>query len=403
MLKSLITKVALAAILLVILNQSSFAAAHAAPATTTATPPNFVNFDRDIKRYMRRYQIPGAGVAVMQHGKLIYTQGYGWSDKDKKIPVQADNLFRIASVSKIITATAVLQLIQEGKLHYDDKVLDVLNDIPPLPKMKVNKSVQKLTVRDLLLMTTGWGNSHSMGYDATFGPLPSFWEHKYDLVAPLSCYEAARFMMGMSMVYHPGTHFAYSNIGFCYLGLLISKVNHLPYTPAAYEQYVLAHVLNPLGITDMRLGSTQETLPNEVHYYADDLDNGLPYGTSRVLQKAYAAGGWLASPVDLVKFAYGVPKILNAQQLAFIMNQPKGVEYPIPKKTGKAYYYSSGWWMYGTQEGLLWVAHGSFAGTRAMIVKRPDGTIISIIFNKLPRPTGSALAQLHILLEEIEC
>jgi N-acyl-D-amino-acid deacylase len=397
-------KIVLPAILLLLLSsQISLAKPHAAPATTTATPPNFVNFDRDIKRYMRRYQIPGAGVAVMQHGKLIYTQGYGWSDKDKKIPVQADNLFRIASVSKIITATAVLQLIQEGKLHYDDKVLDVLNDIAPLPKMKVNKSVQKLTVRDLLLMTTGWGNSHSMGYDATFGPLPSFWERKYDLAAPLSCYEAARFMMGMPMVYHPGTHFAYSNIGFCYLGLLISKVNHLPYTPAAYEQYVLAHLLNPLGITDMRLGSTQATLPNEVHYYADDLDNGLPYGTSKVLQKAYAAGGWLASPVDLVKFAAGVPKILNAQQLAFIMNAPKGVEYPVAKKGGNAYFYSSGWWMYGTQEGLLWVAHGSFAGTRAMIVKRPDGTIISIIFNKLPRPMNSALAQLHVLLEEIEC
>ncbi|MSP53547.1 MAG: class A beta-lactamase-related serine hydrolase [Gammaproteobacteria bacterium] len=375
---------------------------HSVPETTSATPANFVNFDRDIKRYMRRYQIPGAAVAVMQQGKLVYTQGYGWADKDKKIPVQATNLFRIASVSKIITATAVLQLIQQGKLHYDDKVLDVLNDIQPLPKMKANKLIQKLTVRDLLLMSTGWGNSHSMGYDAIFGPLPSFWEHKYDLVAPMSCYEAARFMMGIPMVYSPGSHFAYANISFCYLGLLISKINHLPYTPAAYEQYVLSHVLNPLGITDMRLGSTQETFANEVHYYADDVDNGLPYGTSRVLEKAYAAGGWLASPIDLVKFAYGLPKILNKQQLAFIENEPKGVEYPANKKNRKIYFYSSGWWMYGTQDGLLWIAHGSFAGTRAMIVKRPDGTIISIIFNKLPRPTGSALAQLHVLLEDIE-
>jgi N-acyl-D-amino-acid deacylase len=376
---------------------------HSAPATTLTTPANFVNFDSDIKRYMRRYQIPGAAVAVMQHGQLIYTQGYGLANKDKNLPVQANNLFRIGSVSKIITGAAILQLIQEGKLHYNDKIFDILNDLQPLPKMKMNKLTQSLTVRDLLLMTTGWGNSHSMGYDAVFGPLPSFWEHKYDLAAPMSCYEAARFMMGMPMVYKPGSHFAYANVGFCYLGLLISKVNHLPYTPAAYEQYVLNHILNPLGITDMRLGSTQETFANEVHYYADDIDNGLPYGTSRVLEKSYAAGGWLASATDLVKFAYGLPKILNAQQLAFIMNPPKGVEYPVSKKARKTYFYSSGWWMYGTNEGLLWIAHGSFAGTRAMIVKRPDGTIISIIFNKLPRPTGSALAQLHILLENIEC
>jgi len=379
------------------------AARQSMPATSTATPANFVNFDHDIERYMRRYQVPGAAVAVMQHGKLVYTQGYGWADKDSKQPVQPTNLFRIASVSKVITATAVLQLIQENKLHYNDRVLDVLNDLQPLPKMKVNKLVQQLTVRDLLLMTTGWGNSHSMGYDATFGPLPSFWERKYELSAPLSCYEAARFMMGMPMIAHPGRNFAYSNVAYCYLGLLIAKVNNLPYTPAAYQQYVLKNVLNPLGITDMRLGTTGTTLPNEVHYYADDVDNGLPYGSTRVLEKAYAAGGWLASPIDLVKFAYGVPSLLDKQQLAFIMNQPQGVQYPVAKKDRKIYFYSSGWWMYGTQEGLLWIAHGSFAGTRAMIVKRPDGTIISIIFNKLPRPTGSALAQLHILLEDIEC
>ena len=381
----------------------SLSFARSGPPVTSPTPPEFVAFDQQIKQYVRRYQVPGAALAVMQNGKLIYTQGYGWADTDNKKPVQATNLFRIASVSKVITATAVLQLIQEGKLHYDDKLLDVLDDIQPLPAMKLNPQLRNLTVRDLLWMAAGWGNSHVMGYDPTFGPLPDLWQKRYGLTPPLSCYQAARFMMGMPLQYRAGTHFAYANIEYCYLGLLVSKANNLPYTPEAYEHYIQQHVLAPLGITDMRLGSSQQTLPNEVHYYADDSDLGLPYGNLKVLQKTYSFGGWLASPIDLAKFASGLPKILNKTQLAFITTQPKGIEYPVSKKDHKIYFYSSGWWLSGSPHGLVWVAHGSFTGTRAMIIKRPDGTTIAIIFNRLPKPSGSALARLHVLLENIEC
>jgi N-acyl-D-amino-acid deacylase len=386
---------------LVLMNEASIANDQPALLNTADASYNFVSLDQTIKQYMHRYQIPGAAVAVIYKGKLIYSRGYGWADKDNQQPVAANSLFRIASVSKIITATAILQLIQQGKLHYQDKLLDVLSDLTPLPGMKLNPLLHRVTIQDLLLMLSGWGNSHIIGYDANFGPLPSFFEYKYHVSAPLPCYEAARFMMGMPMQHIPGTHFDYANISYCYLGLVVAKVNQLPYTPVAYEAYIKQHLLQPIGISDMRLGSTDTTLPGEVHYYADEPNYGLPYGATQVLQKAYPAGGWLASAIDLAKFSAGLKKILAPAQISFISTVPKGVKYPIAKHHN-SYFYSSGWWLYGSHTGLLWIAHGSFSGTRAIILHRPDDTVIAVIFNKLPKPTTSALARLHVLLEHLQ-
>lgn len=356
--------------------------------------------DQMVKQLMQQYHLPGAAIAVMRNGKLIKARGYGWANKAKHTKASPHQLFRIASVSKILTGVSTLQLIQAGKLHYQSNAFSVLKIKALSPKYR-NKASEKITVRNLLLMAGGWGNSHDTGIDLNFGPLPWIATHNFHLKAPLTCEETARLAQNVTLDYPPGTTFAYANPNYCLLGLLISKVNHLAYTPQAYQHYVQQHLLTPLGIHDMLIGSTNKSLPNEVHYYTNNPNQQLPYGNTQVLQKTYAFGGWLASPIDLVKLINGLPKLLNQQQLNFISTKPSHIFYKL-KKTTIPYYYSSGFWLYPQKTGLAWVGHGGFTGTRAIVIKRPDKTIIALIFNKRPRPSTPALDNIRSQLLKVK-
>lgn len=89
-------------------------------------------FDREVEAFMAARKIPGGALAVVKERRLIYTRGYGWADRDKRIPAKADSLFRIASISKPITAVAVLKLVEEGKLDLDAHAFDIVRVSPLL-------------------------------------------------------------------------------------------------------------------------------------------------------------------------------------------------------------------------------------------------------------------------------
>ena len=107
--------------------------------TQTAAVPGMESYDRIIARIMHDFDIPGAAVAVVRHGRLVYARGFGMADREAGTPVQPDSLFRIASVSKPITAVAVLKLVEDGLLDLDARVFPDL-----LTRMN------RITVRDLL-------------------------------------------------------------------------------------------------------------------------------------------------------------------------------------------------------------------------------------------------------------
>ncbi|HSL71296.1 MAG TPA: serine hydrolase domain-containing protein, partial [Longimicrobiales bacterium] len=91
------------------------------------------SFDRIIRDLMRQHGIPGGAVAVVREGRLIYARGYGYADVEAKDTVQPDALFRIASVSKPITAVAILQLVEAGRIQLDDLIAPLIADLAPPP------------------------------------------------------------------------------------------------------------------------------------------------------------------------------------------------------------------------------------------------------------------------------
>lgn len=353
--------------------------------------PRFLSFDIQFMNLMNRWGMVGASVAIVQRGQLVYARGFGYANRDTRAPVQPNSLFRIASVSKAITATTILYLVEHKQLKLSDSIYRVLN-LTPIPGRQVNPQVYNITIADMLYMTSGWGR----WFDPMFGPWPREYVKALNgMTLPVTCETAARFMMSQPVAYEPGTTFRYSNLNYCMLGLVVEKVTGQP-----YEQYVLKHILNPIGITDMRLANTLrgQQAPNEVQYYPQNPPPvqptqelipipGLPYGTNQLLYKNFANGGWIASATDLAKWASALEegRIIAPQYVNLMMTPPPQHRITWANAREKGYWpYGMGWFL--TRGGLVrfWYTHGSFTGTNAIVFRRTDGTIMAVIFNKKP-------------------
>lgn len=385
--------------------------------TEVATP-----FDQRYVNFIKRWRIPGSSVVIMQRGRVVLARGYGWADLQIHQPVEPYSLFRLGSVSKAITAVTTLKLVEEGKLKLDSKVFSVLDNLQPLNNHR-NPQIDQITVRNLLQMSSGWSTNI---IDPMFGPWSVHMLRQLSTLKdqiPPDCETAGRLMMSVPLSWRPGTQYSYSNLNYCLLGLLVNKVNGLPYGYQSYETYVQQHVLAPIGITDMRIGNTlfENRAPNEVKYYSsvdltpqpDDLEgnlvrvDGLPYSNSQILQKNFADGGWIASALDLAKFlqALGDRRILTGSMLGTMTERPTYLAYRKPARSEKGRrveaaspYFAMGWSVKSIGNHRYWYKTGTFTGTYAVIMQRDDNTSYVAIFNTKPPQRARLLAQLQQLL-----
>ncbi len=361
------------------------------PVTGTQGNAQLETFDKKFVPFMKRWDIPGAALVVMRDGKIVLERGYGWADMENRIPVQPYSLFRIASSSKTFTAVTILKLVQEGRLHLNDRVFSILNDLQPLNGRVVNPQIYQITVQNLLQMSSGWFNPGAGHFDPLFGPWPKSVEEVLSPELPASCETTTRYMMSQPLRHKPGTTYVYSNLDYCILGLVINKVSGSPYGYFGYQNFVRAHILAPVGIQDMMTGSTQlkYRLPNEVRYYqnsraagAQELANSfyLPYSTTELLKKNFANGGWVASAIDLATFIQAVKhlQILDANYLAFMQQKPAFVD------SKRVMYYTIGGIISKVGKQTYWIQTGSFTGTNALIITKPDDTTIAVVFNSRP-------------------
>jgi N-acyl-D-amino-acid deacylase len=373
------------------------------PITGDNTPYESPDFNIRFVEFLRRFQIPGAAVAIMKNGEIVLSHGYGWADSENQIPVQPHSLFRVASVSKAITAVAILHLIEQGKLKLDTKVFNELEGIAPLNDMTAKSHVQQITVRNLLQMSSGWYTSGPRNLDVMFGPWPSRITHLLNDQVPPDCITATRLMMALPTHFTPGTKYSYSNVNYCMLGLILNRVTGFDGN-TGYEAYVQQQILQPLGINDMHLGDTawENRDFNEVKYYTyassgsdteeSNLD-GLPYSNSQILKKNYADGGWVASAVSLAKFthALGNNRILSPSMIQAMITKPSF-------QTKVYNYFGMGWTVKYIHGHRYFLKTGSFTGTSALIVQGDDGTSYAALFNAKPFDRARFYNQLESIL-----
>ena len=189
-----------------------------------------------------------AALAVSYHGRLVYARGFGHADLQKRQPVRPASLFRIASISKPFTATAVLQLVEQGKLKLDQRVLPLLKLEPHLERgARLDPRWHEIRIHHCLQHTAGWNR------DKSFDPMSAETAEQVakalKVRLPIHPKQIIRYMLGKPLDFAPGTAYAYSNFGYCVLGRVIEAVGRLP-----YHKFVAEKILAPLKIREMRLG-----------------------------------------------------------------------------------------------------------------------------------------------------
>jgi N-acyl-D-amino-acid deacylase len=366
---------------------------HAQP--TGVAHPKLAAYDDLMTRFLRDHQLPGAALAVSYHGRLVYARGFGHANVEKQEPVHPASLFRIASVSKPFTATAVLHLIEKGRLKLDDKVFEILKVEPHLePGAKLDPRVHRIEIQHCLRHTAGWDRDKS--WDPMSAEAAEEVARALKAPLPIVPRQIVRYAMGKPLDFAPGTAYAYSNFGYCVLGRIIQAV-----TKKTYEEYVTNQILSPLGITKMRLGKNllKDRAPNEVKYYDGGKRTGraisgpnigkqvpLPYGVE-CIETMDANGGWVASAVDLVRFAdsFDDPKkcpVLSEESILTMFAPPPGRVGHRPNGRPKPTYYGCGWDVRPEPRVKFTKWHGGgLAGSNSFLIGRGDGINWAVLFN----------------------
>jgi CubicO group peptidase (beta-lactamase class C family) len=363
------------------------------PSVGLASTSAAASYDSVIGGLMKAYAVPGGAVAVVRNGKLVFAKGYGWADQTELLFAHPDSVFRIASLSKQITSTAILTLVQQGVAHLTDTPLTMLG-IAPISGQQQNGSLASITVSDLLHHTGGWNR------DLTFDPMfdSQTISSAESMAGPADCNHVIEYMMSQPLTYSPGTTYYYSNFGYCVLGAYIEKITATP-----YATWVQNNILALVGTTRMQQGHTlqAQAADGEVTYY-DYPGAGLaasvfPTGPQEVpwpyggfyLEAMAAHGAWIASPVDLLRFqtrldGRGGTALLTTASLAEMLANP---DVPWGTTSGGVTPASaSAWYGYGWMVNSAgnWWHTGSLPGAATEQVHAANGFGWSAFFNTRP-------------------
>jgi CubicO group peptidase (beta-lactamase class C family) len=271
------------------------AAAPAPPAPPALTKADLDPFlDGLILREQETADIAGTVVVVVKDGEVLFLKGYGMADVKKKMPISAqDTLMRVGSVSKLFTWTAVMQLVEQGKLDLDRDVNGYLDfTIPPM-------GTQPITLRNLMTHTPGF---EDVGKELSV--------ERLDRLGSLGGWLKAHVPQ---RIFEAGTIPAYSNYGAALAGYIVERVSGRP-----FEQYVEEAIFSPLGITH---GSFRQPLPAALQaHMAQGYTSASAPAKPFELIPAMAAGSLSITAADIARFMiahlqdgrYGDARILQA-------------------------------------------------------------------------------------------
>jgi CubicO group peptidase (beta-lactamase class C family) len=237
-----------------------------------------------VRAEMERQHIPGLALLVSRNGLPVRAQGFGLANVELNVPVSAKTIFQSGSMGKQFTATAVMLLVEEGKISLDDPLRKYFADGPGW--------WSEVTIRELL--------SHTAGF--------TDYPKDFDLRKDYSEEELLKMVEAIPAAYPPGTDWAYSNLGYVTLGILIHRVSG-----QYFGDFLQGRVFKPLGMSTTRIVSEADIIPNRAAGYR--LENGQIKNQEWVAQSANstADGSLYFTILDLVKWdaALYTDKILN--------------------------------------------------------------------------------------------
>ena len=340
--------------------------------------PQLEDMENKIKRYLLRWEINGAQIAVTRNDSLLYVKGFGWADMEKKQEMQPSNIMRLASVSKLLTAVGVMRLAEAGTLKLSDHVFGpkgILNDTAFTNAIKDQRYLD-ITVEQLLRHKAGFTTGAG---DPMFSTRYIMMQNR--LTTPPDNNTLMKILLKRRLGFTPGTAKRYSNVGYTLLSMIIEKKTRM-----SYEDYMRKFVFEPAGCYDFHIAGSYEKdrRKNEVKYYMHKGSEPVyEYNNSgRMVEKCYGendipnlkgAGAWCASAAELSRLVAsidllpGVKDILSKKSVEFMTREMPDHDFSI------------GWNF--CPKGRPWIRTGSLSGTSALVLRYPDGECWILITN----------------------
>jgi serine beta-lactamase-like protein LACTB len=256
----------------------------ASPQPPSGLPASRVaRIEKAVAAFMATVKAPGLSVAIGLDGKIRFENGYGLADIENAVPATASTVYRLASVSKPITAVATMQLVERGRLRLEDTVGQWLSDMPV--------ALQPITVRQLL--------SHQSGirhYTAEEDDSSKHYPQHY-----ASLRDALTIFRNDPLVHAPGASMTYSTYGYTLLGVIIEEASG-----RSYVDFVNENIFRPLGMTHSRPDDPHAIVPNRSRGYARTGAGSIRNAGFVDPSYKIPGGGWLSTVGDMVRFGLAV-------------------------------------------------------------------------------------------------
>lgn len=315
--------------------------------------------DDYIKDEMAQHRIPGVALKIIRDGKAIKTAAYGTANLEHNVPVKAETVFEIGSITKQFTAAGILLLQQDGKLSVEDPIRKYLPEIPP--------AWTNITIRHLLTHTSG-----IKSYTVLDG---------FQLTRHQTQKQFIEKLGAVPVEFAPGAAFKYCNSGFNLLGYIIENVSGKNYWDFMYER-----VFGPLGMNATTNRLPMLVIPNRASGY--EQTHQVWINRDYDLTDVFSAGALVSTVGDLAKWnaALDTDTLLNART--------KQQMWTVNKlNNGKATRYGFGWFI-DSQNGHRNIGHGgSTSGFSASIQRYPDDKLAIIILTNTDEAVGTRMAQ----------
>jgi CubicO group peptidase (beta-lactamase class C family) len=315
--------------------------------------------DDYIKAEQQKQRIPGLSLAVVKDGTIVLAKGYGLANVEHQVAAKPETIFQSGSVGKQFTATAVMMLVEDGKINLDDRISKYFADSPP--------AWQNITVRHLLTHTSG-----TTDYPADFDFRRDYTED-----------EMLKRAEAIPLAFQPGEKWSYSNLGYVVLGVLIHKVSG-----KFYGDFLQERVFKPLGMTTARIISEADIVPNRAAGYTlvkGELKNQRWVSPSL---NTTADGALYLTVYDMAKWdaALYTEKLLRKTSLEEMWT-------PVKLNSGKTESYGFGWGFDEVRGHHLIEHGGAWQGFKCHIARYVDDKLTVIVFANLSQANPTKIAR----------
>lgn len=317
--------------------------------------------------FLKENKIPGMAISVSKNGKIIWSEGFGFSDVELKTEVSpSETQFRIASISKPITATALAKLFDDGKLDFDESIYTYIPDFP--------KKEYDFTVRQV--------GGHIAGIRHYKG-------QEFILNKKMTIVEGLDIFKDDPLQFKPGSDFSYSTYGWNLLSVVVQNAAQTP-----FNDYMQETIFKPLKMDFSTLDLSDSDMPNRTKFYRKTNANKIVLGPQVSNEHKVAGGGFLSTSDDLVKFGNEIiaPQILSEASI-------KELVTPLTLDSGESTNYGIGFGFGTTKKETLKYGHtGGGIGASTLLRMYPEENIvISILTNLSQAPIRNLGDELELI------